>query len=138
MHFLAIFGAIALCRRQEMGCPRMAPILIVVFCGSARALQSHRMLPAVTYPRPVVRFSNSQQAMVMSEPWGAFGVLSGSSAVAQWLGKNTRLGRLLSAPICAMLCTFVGASSGILPAADAHVISVQSMAVKLALSLIHI
>jgi len=68
----------------------------------------------------------------MSNQWYALGVLTGSSAAAQWLGVHTNVGRLLSAPICAMLCTFVGASTGILPPADAQVIGVQNMAVKLA------
>jgi hypothetical protein len=72
----------------------------------------------------------------MNDPWGAFGVLTTSSAAAQWLGVHTKLGRLLSAPICAMLCTFVGASSGLLPPAGPHVIGVQSMAVKLATPLL--
>lgn len=74
--------------------------------------------------------------ITMNEPWGVFGVLTSSSAAAQWLGVHTKLGRLLSAPICAMLCTFVGSSSGLLPPAGNHVIGVQSMAVKLATPLL--
>lgn len=63
--------------------------------------------------------------------WGNWAVLAGTASLAQYLGKSSKIGKLLGAPVTAMACTFALATIGVLnpggspPASALQVLSLQ-------------
>jgi uncharacterized membrane protein len=72
-----------------------------------------------------------------SDTWGNLATLTGNAALAQVLGRKTKIGRLLGGPVTAMAITFFIASIGILsPGGTAASKSLQLLSLQLATPLI--
>ena len=71
-----------------------------------------------------------------SDQWLLYSVLTAAASVGYRLGVTTRLGRLITGPICAMGLTFVAAGTGVLPPASASVSAAQGLAVRIATPLL--
>ncbi|KAL7577983.1 hypothetical protein ACA910_007600 [Epithemia clementina (nom. ined.)] len=72
-----------------------------------------------------------------TDRWGNWMVLFGSAAMAQVMGQNTAVGRLLGPPVTAMALTFALATIGVLPAGGTDASrSLQQIALQLATPLV--
>lgn len=71
------------------------------------------------------------------DTWGNWATLASTASLAQYLGKSTRIGRLLGPPVSAMAITFVLATIGVLnPGGTAAARSLQLLSLQLATPLI--
>ena len=72
-----------------------------------------------------------------TDRWGNWMILLGNAALAQIVGKQTSVGRLLGPPVTAMALTFVMATCGILPAGGTEASRwLQTLALQLATPLV--
>lgn len=93
------------------------------------------------------RPSSSRSALHMTLPripliaaddtWGNWATLAGTASVAQYLGKSSKIGRLLGPPVTAMAITFALATIGVLcPGGTVAARSLQLLSLQLATPLI--
>ena len=98
------------------------------------ASQRMRMHPSLQGVR-VLTQSSVLPERVASDPWPVFAILAASAAASRSL-DTTKIGRTLSAPICAMAITFAMTATGVLPCATQTVSDAQSLAIQLATPLL--
>lgn len=89
--------------------------------------------------RPIIS-SVEQYALPLigaSDTWGNWVALSGTASVAQYLGKTSKIGRLLGPPVTAMAISFALATIGVLnPGGTAAARSLQLLSLQLATPMI--
>lgn len=67
------------------------------------------------------------------DTWGNWLVLTGAASLAPWLGRNTRAGRLLGAPVSCMALVLTAASVGLLSSGGTIASqSLQKLSIQLA------
>ena len=98
-----------------------------------------RLLPALRPPivasRSVAPIASLFPDAVADDSWSVFAILAASAIVGRGFG-TTAVGRALSAPVCAMVVTFVLTAAHVLPEATKAVTGAQGLAVQLATPLL--
>lgn len=104
-----------------------------------KALMMVRLLPALRPPivasRSVAPIASLFPDAVADDSWSVFAILAASAIVGRGFG-TTAVGRALSAPVCAMVVTFVLTAAHVLPEATKAVTGAQGLAVQLATPLL--
>ena len=91
--------------------------------------------PPIVAARSVAPIASLFPDAVADDSWSVFAILAASAIVGRGLG-TTAVGRALSAPVCAMVVTFVLTAAHVLPEATKAVTGAQGLAVQLATPLL--
>jgi uncharacterized membrane protein len=91
-------------------------------------------------PRPlkVARGCSPTASLIAdaSDEWLLYSVLTTAAAAGHRLGTSSKLGRIVTGPICTMALTFAAAGAQVLPVAGVGVSAAQGLAVRLATPLL--
>ena len=91
--------------------------------------------PPIVAARSVAPIASLFPDAVADDSWSVFAILAASAIVGRGFG-TTAVGRALSAPVCAMVVTFVLTAAHVLPEATKAVTGAQGLAVQLATPLL--
>ena len=109
------------------------PLLLLSSSSSSASRPAYAVAPIA--PRAFCTQASLAPDFIAEEPYAVFAVLAVAAATGNRL-STAPIGKALSGPVCAMVCTFLCTAFGMIPPAGAAVTDAQGLAVRLATPLL--